>query len=67
MKSSEIRQMTLQEIENKVKELRMKLLKYRVEASMGQVKNPLQKRHLRKDIARLLTIAQEKRNAQKDK
>ncbi len=67
MKPKEIRQMDDKEISSKIKELRMDLLKLRIETSAGQVKNPLRKRHIRKDIARLLTIAGEKINAAKTK
>ena len=67
MKSNDIRQMDQNEISSKVKELRMDLLKLRIEMSAGQVKNPLRKRHIRRDIARLLTIAGEKINAAKTK
>ncbi len=67
MKSKDIKQMDEKEISSKVKELRMDLLKLRIEASAGQVKNPLKKRNIRRDIARLLTIAREKTNAAKTK
>ncbi|MFA5104148.1 MAG: 50S ribosomal protein L29 [Candidatus Margulisiibacteriota bacterium] len=67
MEAKDIRQMDLKEIGSKVKELRMNLLKLRIEASSSQIKNPLRKRHLRRDIARLLTIAGEKINATKTK
>jgi len=67
MKPKDIRGMDQKEISAKVKELRMDLLKMRIEATAGQVKNPLRKRHIRKDIARLLTISGEKTNATKTK
>ncbi len=67
MKSKDIRQMDPKEMLSKVKEIRMDLLKLRIESSAGQTKNPLKKRHMRKDIARLLTIAGEKANATKSK
>lgn len=65
MKPAEIRKLSIKDIENKIKELKMNLLKLRVESSVTQIKNPLQKRNIRKDIARLFTILREKKNAEK--
>ncbi|MFA5098041.1 MAG: 50S ribosomal protein L29 [Candidatus Margulisiibacteriota bacterium] len=65
MKYSKIKEMSRQEIKAKEAELRKELLKFRFESAVTQVKNPLKKRSLRKDIARLLTAAREKKNAGK--
>ncbi|BFH73481.1 50S ribosomal protein L29 [Sulfurisphaera javensis] len=43
------------ELLNKLKELQQELLKRRVEARMGTLKNTASIRNLRKDIARVLT------------
>lgn len=58
MKSKEIRNMTKEDIEKKIKELRLELLKERSEG--GTPKNPGRMREIRKDIARLLTVINEK-------
>ncbi|MEK7375802.1 MAG: 50S ribosomal protein L29 [Candidatus Margulisiibacteriota bacterium] len=50
---------------SKVSDLRKELLKLRFEAAVAQTKNPLKKRALRKDVARLLTAAREMKNAGK--
>ena len=63
MKTQDIRNMSPVEITAKVKELRGALLKLRFESAVGQLKNPLKKKEVRKDIARLLTIFKEKANA----
>ena len=65
MKYSKIKEMSEQEIKAKEADLRKELLKFRFEAAVTQIKNPLKKRALRKDIARLLTAAREKKNAGK--
>ncbi len=62
MKAQKIREMSDKQIADKVKELRMDLLKERFLRSTSQQKNPLKKRGIRKDIARMLTILKEKQN-----
>lgn len=61
MKPSEIREMSIEEIEQKIKELRLQLAKERGMLTMGaSIENPMVIRNLRRDIARLLTIKKEK-------
>jgi large subunit ribosomal protein L29 len=62
MKAKEIRAMTVDEMENKLTELRDKLFKQKIQKSLGQMDNPYKTRHTRKDISRLLTILSEKRS-----
>ena len=62
MKASKIREMSEKEMTDKVKELRMDLLKERFARATSQQKNPLKKRLIKKDIARMLTILKEKSN-----
>jgi len=63
MKPDKIREMKSEELKDKLKELRMELLKSRFMGSTGQLKNPLKKKELKKDIARILTVIKEKENA----
>ncbi|HHI00321.1 MAG TPA: 50S ribosomal protein L29 [Thermococcus litoralis] len=61
MKPSEIREMSVEEIEAKIRELRLELAKERGMLTMGtSLENPMVIRNLRRDIARLLTIRKEK-------
>ncbi|WP_456368895.1 50S ribosomal protein L29 [Thermococcus sp.] len=61
MKPSEIREMSIEEIDKKIKELRLELAKERGVLTMGaSLENPMVIRNLRRDIARLLTIKKEK-------
>ena len=55
MKMKEIREMAPEDIRRKIEELRMDLLKSRIAAAGGQLGNRWTKRHLRRDIARMLT------------
>ena len=61
MKPEKIREMSEKEMLAKVTELRQELMKVRFEGAVTQIKNPLKKRELRRDIARILTIINEKR------
>jgi large subunit ribosomal protein L29 len=61
MKPSEIREMGMDEINEKLRELRLELAKERGVLTMGaSTENPMVIRNLRRDIARLLTIRKEK-------
>ncbi|WP_456366406.1 50S ribosomal protein L29 [Thermococcus sp.] len=61
MKPSEIREMSIEEIDEKIKQLRLELAKEKGMLTMGtSTENPMVIRDLRRDIARLLTIRKEK-------
>ncbi|NJD99990.1 50S ribosomal protein L29 [Thermococcus sp. M36] len=61
MKPSEIREMSIEEIDKKIRELRLELAKERGVLTMGaSLENPMVIRNIRRDIARLLTIKKEK-------
>ena len=60
MKSSEIREMSLDEMKAKEKELVKELFSIRMRHATAQLEDPLKIRHLRKDIARVKTIIAEK-------
>ncbi|ACJ15557.1 LSU ribosomal protein L29P [Thermococcus onnurineus NA1] len=61
MKPSEIREMSIEEIDKKIRELRLELAKERAVLTMGaSLENPMVIRNIRRDIARLLTIKKEK-------
>ncbi|MCL2159615.1 MAG: 50S ribosomal protein L29, partial [Oscillospiraceae bacterium] len=56
MKASEIRELSKEEIEKKVKELKEELFNLRFQHAINQLDNPIRLKHVRKDIARSLTI-----------
>lgn len=60
MKTSELREMADGELKRKVGELRRELLSVRIQHAGQQLKNPLKLRELRREIARVLTIINEK-------
>jgi large subunit ribosomal protein L29 len=65
MKPSELRDMTIQELRQKEKELRKELFNLRFQQATGEIENPRRIRQVRKDIARVLTIITEKERAAK--
>ncbi len=59
-KTSEIAQRTEAELRAEVSALREQLFKLRWQAAAGQVENPMKIRHVRKDIARNLTVLRQR-------
>ncbi len=60
MKASKLREMTVEELKAKEKELRKELLHLRIQKATGDIQNPNRISQLKRDIARILTIITEK-------
>ena len=60
MRAVEIRDMTIEELMEKEKDLREELFNLRFQKAVGQLSNPARLRNLRKDIARIKTVIKEK-------
>ncbi len=65
LKPSALRDMSVDEIEVRIGELREELFNLRFRNSMKQLDNPLKIREGRRELARLLTVLSEKRSAAK--
>ena len=65
MKPNEIRDLSLNELQTKVKDLRSEEFNVRIKRSTGQLENTARLKQLRRDIARVETIMREKREATK--
>jgi large subunit ribosomal protein L29 len=65
MNSSELKELTVEELETKSGELRAELFNVRIKKATGQLENTAKLRTLRRDIARAETILCEKRGATK--
>ena len=65
MTPKEIRELSPVEITTKLREIREQLLQLRLRKQTGQVEKTHELRTLRKDIARLETILNQKKNAPK--
>jgi large subunit ribosomal protein L29 len=60
MKAGEIRELTVDELHNKEKELDEQMFRLRIQKSMGQLEAPAKVREVRRDLARVKTILREK-------
>jgi large subunit ribosomal protein L29 len=60
MKPSEIRDMSLEEMERKIKDLKEEGFNLRFQHGSNQLENPMKMKHTRRDIARIRTIMREK-------
>lgn len=64
MKATEVRDMTAQELENKLVDLKKELFALRFQHTVNQLDNPARLKAVKKDIARIKTIMREQSNAQ---
>ena len=60
MKASEIRELSVEEIEKKLRDMREELLNLNIRKATAQVENTGRIRQLRRDIARFETIKAQK-------
>jgi len=65
VKPDEIRNMKPEERLKKLEELRMELIKLRMQAKVGLLKDTAKIRNIKRDIARILTIMNEELRASK--
>ena len=63
MKATELREHTVEELRDKETELAEQLFALRLQKVTGQLDNPTKMAMVRKDLARVLTILQEKQSA----
>ena len=64
MKASEIRDMTAQELENKLVDLKKELFALRFQHTVNQLDNPARLKAVKKDIARIKTVMRERSAAE---
>lgn len=60
MKASELRNLSSEEIESRVDQLKDELFNLRFQLATGQLENPMRIRQVRKDIARAKTILKQR-------
>ncbi len=59
MKASEIRELTVEELQDKLKALKEELFNLRFQLAINQLDNPMRIKAVKKDIARVLTVIRE--------
>ncbi|SFO32446.1 LSU ribosomal protein L29P [Cohaesibacter marisflavi] len=61
MKASDVRAMTADQIADELEKLKKEQFNLRFQKATGQLENTVRVREVRRDIARLMTVAQQKR------
>ena len=59
MKSSEINEMSPEEMQRKMSDLKEELFNLRFQHEIGQLENPQKMKQIKRDIARIYTISRE--------
>jgi large subunit ribosomal protein L29 len=60
MKTAELREMSVNELQQKAQELDEQLFRLRLQKSMGQLESASKLRPMRKDLARIKTLLKQK-------
>jgi len=63
MKTKELRELTVEELSARSRELRQEMLNLRVQQGSGQLENPARLSLLRREVARIQTIITERSTA----
>lgn len=66
MKASEIRNLTTEELQDKLKALKEELFNLRFQLAINQLDNPMRISAVKKDIARVLTVMREQELSSKN-
>lgn len=60
MRASELRDMTAEELQQQLQELKEELFNLRFQSAIGELDNPLRIREVRRDVARVFTVIRER-------
>jgi large subunit ribosomal protein L29 len=66
MKSDKLREMTTDELDRQTQELKRKLFNLRFQRATGQLANTAELKKARHDVARVLTVAAEKKQEREE-
>lgn len=66
MRASELRSMTSKELNEKLKDLKQELFNLRFQHAINQLDNPHRIADVKRDIARVLTVLQEKASSEEN-
>ncbi len=65
LKAKEIRELSVEQINSKIEDLKVELFNLRFQAALGTAENPSRMNEIKRTIARLKTVLTEKQNASK--
>ncbi|MGM0367583.1 MAG: 50S ribosomal protein L29 [Actinomycetota bacterium] len=60
MRTSELREQTIEELQNRLEELKKSIFNIRFQKATGQLENPMRIRNLKKEVAVIKTLIREK-------
>jgi large subunit ribosomal protein L29 len=60
MKIKELRELTVEELHNRCRELKLETVHLRMQQQSGQLENPARLNHLRREVARMRTLINER-------
>ncbi len=63
MKANEMQKLSVDELNQKVADLKVELFNLRFQHAINQLENPMRLNHIKKDIARLKTVIRQKEEA----
>jgi len=66
MKASEVRELSIEDLNKKLSDLKAELFNLRFQNAINQLENPMRIRAVKSDIARIKTIITEKQTANKE-
>ena len=66
MKASEVRELSIKELNQKLSDLKAELFNLRFQNAINQLENPMRIRAVKSDIARIKTIITEKQTANEE-
>jgi large subunit ribosomal protein L29 len=67
MKAAEIRELSVSELRDKIKELDDQLFRLRLQKSMGQLESASKLRPMRRDLARIHTVLRQRSTSELEK
>ncbi len=62
LKTTELRNLSVEELQEKANQLKKELMQFRFQAKTGKLEQQSTLQHVRRDIARILTVVSEKKN-----
>jgi large subunit ribosomal protein L29 len=60
MKAAELKQLTDEELRQRLEDSRQELFDFRVQKATGQMERPLRARTMRREVARVLTVMKQR-------
>ncbi|MDB4353777.1 50S ribosomal protein L29 [Akkermansiaceae bacterium] len=60
---TELRELSSEELQNRLRDLKQEALNLRLQQATGQLENTARRRHVRREVARVMTLLTERKSA----